>query len=272
MPDMENALVNPYTGPGTPSLGPVALLVATRTDLNHLYQKLPLADALQRPLLQSELFYNLPDIPHLSICGPVLGAPYSVMVLETLIAWGVKTALFAGWCGSITETARIGDIILPQAAISDEGTSRHYRPEPFQADAVSYPCPMVLQGLRHTLQDRQVTHHSGRIWTTDAIYRETPSRIRHYQLLGALAVEMELSALQTVAAFRHIHLAGLLVVSDELFTMTWQPGFKRPTFKDGCQHICDALVSYAIQGYRENRFDSLPATTTTMPCRGTTPC
>lgn len=71
----------------------------------------------------------------------------------------------------------------------------------------------------------------GRVWTTDAPYRETLSKVTSYQHQGVLAVEMEMSALMTVAAYRGVKLAGLLVVSDELFNLTWHAGFKNPVFK-----------------------------------------
>jgi purine-nucleoside phosphorylase len=71
----------------------------------------------------------------------------------------------------------------------------------------------------------------GTVWTTDAPYRETPTKVKTYQDKGVLAVEMEMSALMTLAMYRAVRLSGLLVVSDELFDLKWHSGFKSPQLK-----------------------------------------
>jgi purine-nucleoside phosphorylase len=71
----------------------------------------------------------------------------------------------------------------------------------------------------------------GTVWTTDAPYRETPMKVKTYQEKGVLAVEMEMSALMTLAMYRDVKLSGLLVVSDELFDLKWHSGFKSPELK-----------------------------------------
>jgi purine-nucleoside phosphorylase len=63
---------------------------------------------------------------------------------------------------------------------------------------------------------------AGPVWSTDAVYRETPALLGKAQAAGAVAVEMELAAVLAVAAFRGIAAAGLLVVSDELFGGAWR--------------------------------------------------
>ena len=83
--------------------------------------------------------------------------------------------------------------------------------------------------------------HRGPVWTTDAPFRETPAKVSDYQRRGALAVEMECSALFTVAAFRAVSAAALLVVSDELSSLTWRPGFRDPRFTRGREAACDAI-------------------------------
>ncbi len=252
---LEEAIVHPVAGPGTPRPGTVALLAATQTDLNCMRTLLPLDAGRTRSLLMSRLYFDLPDIPGLCICGPLLGASYAVMLLESLVAWGVRTVLFLGWCGAISPQARIGHLIVPDAAIIDEGVSRHYMAGILPANAVSRPAEAVRHTLQQTLQKHNAPFLQGPIWTTDAIYRETPSKVRHYQALGALAVEMELSALFSVAAFREIDLGGLLVVSDELFTFNWQPGFSHPEFKAGRQTACEVAVAYT----RDVLIDGCPA-------------
>ncbi len=114
--------------------------------------------------------------------------------------------------------------MIPTTAHSEEGTSTHYpvpetRPE---SDA------MLNRRLQEALNTKGLPFRTGEVWTTDAPYRETLDKVKHYQRLGVLAVEMEMSALMTVARFRAVSVAALLVVSDELFDLKWKPGFSDP--------------------------------------------
>ena len=91
------------------------------------------------------------------------------------------------------------------------------------------------------------------VWTTDAPYRETPNKVLAYQQQGVLAVEMEMSALMTLAVYRGVSMAGLLVVSDELFEMKWKPGFSNPLLKKNSRAAARALLAAItrINGGRE---------------------
>ena len=95
--------------------------------------------------------------------------------------------------------------------------------------------------IRQVLVDDHIDFHAGTIWTTDAVYRETRQQVAAHQQNGILAVEMEISALYSVARFRHVDIVGLLVVSDELSSMTWRPGFKDERFIQGRQTACKVI-------------------------------
>ena len=75
----------------------------------------------------------------------------------------------------------------------------------------------------------------GRLWTTDAPYRETAEKIARLRAAGVQAVDMEVAALLAVAAYRGCEVAALLVVSDECYHPTWRPGFGAPELRRGCQ-------------------------------------
>jgi purine-nucleoside phosphorylase len=55
---------------------------------------------------------------------------------------------------------------------------------------------------------------------------------------------MEMSALFHVAEYRKVRLAGLLVVSDELFTLKWRPGFRKSRFKQACRLASETLLDF----------------------------
>jgi purine-nucleoside phosphorylase len=169
------------------------------------------------------------------LSGPAIGAPYAAMILETLIAWGARRVIFLGWCGAVSKEAKIGDIILPTSSFVDEGTSRNYA---LPGNGRSEPAAAMVSLIKQVLEDNRVDFHSGTIWTTDAVYRETVEKVSNYQRRGVLAVEMEVSALYSVAQFRDVELSALLVVSDELSSLKWRPGFRDQRFIAGHQTAC----------------------------------
>ena len=135
-----------------------------------------------------------------------------------------------GWCGSVSDEVKIGDVVVPGGGIVDEGTSPHYGVAPGE---ISRPAATIVDRLRGILKAESIGFHEGLVWTTDGAFRETPDKVLHFKSMKALAVEMELSCLFSVADHLGVEAAGVLVVSDELFTLTWNPGFRKEAFKKG---------------------------------------
>ena len=236
------AIINPYKPPRIPELGPLAVMVATRDDLNRLVARLKMAPGTAQRIFTSRVYRGmLSEIP-LAVAGPMMGAPYAAAILETLIAWGARRILFWGWCGGIAPELAHGDLILPTAALSAEGTSRHYDPA-LPVDGTVSPTGALLSVLPPVLEEAAIAHHCGAVWTTDAIFRETRDQISRLQAQNVLAVEMELSALFSVARFRGVEMAGWLVVSDLLSTLTWQPGFKNEAFQSGRDQALKGMLA-----------------------------
>lgn len=239
MPD-RRAIVNPVKGKTPPETGALAIIAATETDL-HLLSRLadtPMAE--RRKLYMSHLQVHADDRRRFTLVGPLVGAPYAAMVVESLKVWGVETILFFGWCGAVSPRVKAGDIIVPDSAMVDEGTSGHYCDPSCR---VALPARPLVHQVRLAIQHHGASFHDGAVWTTDAIFRETVEKVKHYQSQGAQAVDMELSAIFTVAAFREMEAAGILVVSDELSDYTWRPGFKTAAFKTARQKACRAALT-----------------------------
>ena len=230
-----DAIVNPVKSKNTPEIGPVAVIAATEMDLFFLRDIFHFNKDDYRRLFTSRLYARDSSPEGVCLAGPGIGAPYAAMMLETLIAWGARRIIFLGWCGAVSENVNIGDIILPTAALVDEGTSRNYI-EPVNGQ--SKPVLSMVSLLEQVLQGSRVDFHSGKIWTTDAVYRETRAKVENYQRRGVLAVEMEISALFSVAQFRNVEFGAILVVSDELSSFKWRPGFKDQRFVTGYQTAC----------------------------------
>lgn len=228
------AVIEPQKGKNAPPLRPVAAMVSTEADLAVLGALLNFDEQKFQKLFISKLFFDMQANQGVALTGPLIGAPYAAMLLETLIARGARRIIFLGWCGAISEKARVGDIILPTSAIIDEGTSKHYAP----GNIYSRPSDALVAKARQLLGANTLNFHEGVIWSTDAIYRETREKVVYFQKKDVLAVEMETSALFTVARFREVELGAILVVSDELSTGQWRPGFKDQHFKQARMGAC----------------------------------
>ncbi|MEW5721896.1 MAG: nucleoside phosphorylase [Thermodesulfobacteriota bacterium] len=223
------------TAVGKPPWPRRAILAFTRMELGIL-REMRTGGREGRPLMEG--LTQVRFWPDLVLAGPMLGAPQAAMVMETLGRRGVREFLSLGWCGSLQPGLGWGRVILPLSAFCEEGTSAHYRLEgpPAGAD------PRLSGRLAESLRARGVDFTSGRVWTTDAPFRETREKVREYGNQGLLAVDMETSALMSVARFRDWSWAGLLVVSDELWGERWRPGFQSPELKAGLVSAAEVLT------------------------------
>ncbi len=155
------------------------------------------------------------------------GAPATTTALELLIAAGIRKFLVYGGAGSITRKLRIGDVLIPTWGVREEGTSYHYMPE----DYVPKPSPTLTRKLREALFSTLALRGSrvmeGGVWSTDAIFRQTEDKVRRYANEGVLGVDMESTALMTVAEYRGAELTIALVITDELTPPEWRTPSER---------------------------------------------
>jgi uridine phosphorylase len=233
-------LIRPVRGRGEPPAAPDLILGMTRPVLDRLVER---TGARETAVTDFGLYRAFeaggPDTPPwITLAGPFIGAPQAVLGLERMIARGARRIWVTGWCGSLQSDLRIGDLVMPLEALSEEGTSRHYP----TAESSPKTDPHLSQAVRTAVNHRGGSCRSGRLWTTDAPYRETRRSVRAFQEAGILAVDMEMSALLAVAAFRGVRLAALLVISDELFDLTWRRGFSSPSLREGTGRLVEALL------------------------------
>ena len=189
-----------------------------------------------------------------------IGAPATVAMFEEMAACGMRTLITTGSAGSLQPDAPIGTIVVPTSAIREEGTSHHYAPhdEPAEADA-----PLVAD-LRSALEARAIPYREGVNWTTDAIYREHRQKIDLYRRAGVVTVDMELSALFTVARFRGVRCAAIVAVSDELHGDDWDIGFGREDFVRSMTKAARVALTVALKqanltgGREEGTGDNAP--------------
>lgn len=162
----------------------------------------------------------------------------AVMTMEKLIALGAKRLILFGWCGAISRELSVGDVLVPDSAFVGEGTSQYY------SDTVSpLPSNTLRAKLTNVLGRDNIEVKGGCVWSTDAIYREDRRTISTlHQERGVAAVDMEFSALCSVARFRQIDFAAILIVSDELWGKSWRPGFAATLFQGNKKKTLNALL------------------------------
>lgn len=178
------------------------------------------------------------------ITGPAVGAPVAVMTLEKVIALGARRIIMYGWCGTIDDRLKVGDVVVGAVPVSGEGTSRYY-----PTHGPPLPSGELCNTLETTLGKAGITFTQGNVWSTDAPYREDRTMIRGLQQnAGVACVDMEYSALCAAAAFRGVEFAALLLVSDELYRREWTPGYVRAEFRQKSRQLVDLLLAGDMWG------------------------
>ncbi len=239
----DDAIVRPVKGRNSLQPGACAVMVSSESDLRMLCSQMNLQENCFIKVFMSRLYIDNRQA-NFTLAGPFIGASYAVMILETLIVWGARKILFFGWCGAVSPDVKIGDIIIPTGAIIDEGTSRHYKKND---NCCISPLGHITEKIKEALSQRGICFHTGLIWSTDAVYRETCERVKYYQNKDVLAVDMELSALFTAGSFREVEVGGVLVVSDEISTCKPVAGFSKQCFKKSRRAVCEAINSMCLK-------------------------
>lgn len=239
MPAPDDVIISPARTPKDPVLPPVGLLFVNPSEAKRAAVLAKKYRMVEYSLFNSRLFASANDDTPFFMAGPAVGAPMAVLCLEKLIACGAGTIIVMGWCGALQPSLSPGDLVLPTLARSAEGTSAHY---PINCSAASDAG--LLQQLASSLKPHVPEPCLGPIWTTDAPYRETRGTIQNLQAEGLLAVDMEFSALCTVAAFRGIRLAAVMLVSDLLYVRDWRPAFHTKSFKHCSRQLVERLIDF----------------------------
>jgi uridine phosphorylase len=170
----------------------------------------------------------------LAIVHPGVGASSAAARLEHMIALGCRKFVACGGAGVLVGSIGVGHIVVPTAAIRDEGTSYHYLPP---AREVA-PTRRALEAVEAVLRENNHDYVRGKTWTTDAVYRETRPRMARRQNEGCLVVEMEAAAFFAVARFRRVEFAQILYGGDSLAGRRWDPGgWNRNAMRERLFHL-----------------------------------
>ncbi len=132
-------------------------------------------------------------------------APQAADTIETLAALGVKNIIAVGMFGAFDEKVYAGEIITPQKAFVEEGTSLHY----YESIDVSFPNNNLFDMATSLLNINTYP-----IVSTDAVYRQTFRKEQLWREKGAVGVDMETSAVFSVSHRLGLRATALLMASD----------------------------------------------------------
>lgn len=151
------------------------------------------------------------DMGGFCVAQAPVGSASIAMMADYLIGHGVRTIIACGACG-VLEEIPVGDVLIPVAALRDEGASYHYLP-PAREIALDAG---IIRVVADTLAENGIPYRECKTWTTDAFYRETPDMVAYRREEGCQIVEMECATLAAVARFRGATFGQLLYSGDIL--------------------------------------------------------
>lgn len=146
-----------------------------------------------------------------------VGAPACTVAYEEVLAMGLEKLIMFGTCGVLDRNIEDLAIIIPSSAIRDEGTSYHYMKS---SEEISVNEKYVSEFIE-VLNANKVSYVKGKVWTTDAPYRETRAKVLKRKEQGCVCVDMECSAMNAVAKFRNKDLFQFFYAADNLDSAKW---------------------------------------------------
>ena len=151
-------------------------------------------------------------------------APDTAMTTEILCAAGVEWLIRIGSCGSLQDHVKIGDLVIVTGASRGEGTTSYYVPRNFSTVAHFE----IVNALKQAAETLKIRYHLGWIFTTDALFQETPELIEELNQQQVSSIDMVTSTFLTVAQLRKKKAGAILAVSDECLHGKF--GFRDPLF------------------------------------------
>jgi len=157
------------------------------------------------------------NMPNVSANGITLinfgmGSPNAATIMDLLSAIEPKAVLFLGKCGGLKKINKLGDIIIPIAAIRGEGTSNEYLPP----EVPALPAFSLLRASSAIVRDSGHDYWTGTVYTTNRRVWEWDEEFKNYlRKIRTMGVDMETATLFTVAFKNSIPCGALLLVSDQ---------------------------------------------------------
>ncbi len=195
-----------YTGKKLEEFGNYILL----TNFQHYVELF--AERFEVPIIGGNK--NMPNATadDITIINFGMGSPNAATVMDLLSAIHPKAVLFLGKCGGLKLKNKLGDLILPIAAIRSDGTSNDYLPPEIPA----LPAFNLQRAVSHVIREAGNDYWTGVVFTTNKRVWEYDERFKKYlEKTRAMAIDMETATIFTVGFANQIPTGALLLVSDQ---------------------------------------------------------
>ncbi len=148
---------------------------------------------------------------NISIINFGMGSPNAATIMDLLSAIMPKAVLFLGKCGGLKSSNKVGDLILPIAAVRGEGTSNDY----FPPEVPGLPAFALQKAISTTIREHGLDYYTGTVYTTNRRVWEHDDQFKQYlRSIRAIAIEMETATIFTVGFHNKISTGALLLISD----------------------------------------------------------
>ncbi|NOY95973.1 MAG: AMP nucleosidase [Chlorobi bacterium] len=195
-----------YTGRALGDFGKYILL----TNFQHYVEAF--AKRFEVPIIGDDR--NMPNASAegITIINFGMGSPNAATVMDLLSAIHPRGVLFLGKCGGLKRKNKLGDLILPIAAIRSEGTSNDYLP----AEVPALPAFNLQRAVSHVIKNAKLDYWTGVVFTTNRRVWEFDVRFKKYLTkTRAMAIDMESATIFTVGFSNQIPTGALLLISDQ---------------------------------------------------------
>jgi AMP nucleosidase len=141
-----------------------------------------------------------------------MGSPNAATIMDLLSAVSPNAVLFLGKCGGLKKKNKLGDLILPIAAIRSDGTSNDYLPN----EVPALPAFKLQSAISAAITRFNKEYWTGTVYTTNRRVWEYDDRFKKYLVkTRAMAIDMETATIFTVGFANEIPTGALLLVSDQ---------------------------------------------------------
>ncbi len=149
---------------------------------------------------------------NISIINFGMGSPNAATVMDLLSSAAPKAVLFLGKCGGLKKINKLGDLILPIAAIRGEGTSNDY----FPPEVPALPAFNLQKAVSTNIRNHNLDYWTGTIYTTNRRVWEHDEVFKDYlRKIRCMGIDMETATIFSVGFYNRIPTGALLLVSDQ---------------------------------------------------------
>ncbi|TAG51499.1 MAG: AMP nucleosidase [Cytophagales bacterium] len=198
-----------YTGTPLNGFGEYILL----TNFYNYVEKF--AERFSAPIFGRDKAMQTSTSENLTIINFGMGSPMAATIMDLLTAINPKAVLFLGKCGGLRKITKIGDLILPIAAVRGEGTSNSYMP----VEIPALPSFRLQMAVSATIKKYELDYFTGMCYTTNRRVWEHDEEFKEYlQKIRALCIDMETATIFITGFANKIPHGALLLVSDNPMT------------------------------------------------------